>query len=43
MDGAGRTRVKMCVKCHRLLPIDTLTCPDCDGVLFLTVELDGED
>ena len=33
------TIVKMCVKCQRLLSIDSLVCPDCGGVLFETVDL----
>lgn len=41
-DGEDNTIVKMCVDCHRLVLADTLTCPDCGGTLFLTVELDED-
>ena len=42
MSGDSKTVVKMCIKCHRLVPTDTLVCPDCGGILFQTVELDRE-
>ena len=35
--------VKMCVKCRRLVPIETLVCPDCGGLLFETVDLENEE
>jgi len=43
MAGEDRTKVKMCIKCWRLVPIDTLVCPNCGGILFETVDLAEED
>ena len=39
--GDNKTIVNMCVKCHRLLPLDALVCPSCGGILFLLVNLDN--
>ena len=35
------TIVKMCVRCQRLVPLDTLTCSECGGVLFENVDLNS--
>ena len=44
MAGDNENAVKMCVKCNRLLPSDTIVCPDCGGILFETVNFDtGEE
>ena len=42
MNGECKDTIKMCIKCHRLVPTDTLVCSDCGGILFLMVKLDRE-
>ena len=39
MAGEDSAIVKMCNSCMRLLPADTIACPDCGGILFSTVNL----
>ena len=42
-NGDDSTRAKVCVKCNRILPLDTLVCPTCGGIIFETVDFGGDD
>ena len=43
MSGGDSTKAKICAKCHRILPLDTLVCPTCGGIIFEAVDFGGAD
>ena len=43
MTGEDNADAKICTKCGRIVPNDTLVCSDCGGIIFESVDFGGRD